>query len=346
MGFLKNTNKIIIAILALVLISLSSIQIYYLYRLEIVSKNVQKNQNRFFEFAASQLREEKKEADIITDTSHLTAENAPTLGLETAPVKIYLFQDYQCPYCIRFHKENYALLKEQFIDKGIVQLIYIDYPLPSLHSEAFDLAKISRIAFHKGKFWETYEYLMDKELTDKKLTDRIFKDVADIIGISVQDLKKDMSSREIELEVWESIDDGKLIPVAGTPSIVLNNKYINGLVPFNDLSSMIHEAATLNEFIIDDNKMDEIVNDSDYTILDVRTEKEFNGGAIPHAVNSDMLDSRNFDRFIRSLDRDNKYLVYCKSGKRAIESMEKMKSMGFTSVYIYEAGYDGWSRKN
>ena len=51
------------------------------------------------------------------------------LGDAAAPVRVVEFTDLQCPYCARFARETFPLLRERYIDTGKLRLAYRDFPL-------------------------------------------------------------------------------------------------------------------------------------------------------------------------------------------------------------------------
>lgn len=45
------------------------------------------------------------------------------------------------------------------------------------------------------------------------------------------------------------------------------------------------------------------------------------------------------------LDRDKKYLVYCRSGKRSKSAQEIMKELGFKEVINMTGGFMDWEKE-
>ncbi|HKK73504.1 MAG TPA: rhodanese-like domain-containing protein [Saprospiraceae bacterium] len=76
---------------------------------------------------------------------------------------------------------------------------------------------------------------------------------------------------------------------------------------------------------------------SDYTLLDVRTPKEFAAGSLPQAVNMDFLGDDFWDIFER-IDKERPVLVFCRSSRRSIRTAMFMKNGGFREVYNLEGG--------
>jgi len=90
------------------------------------------------------------------------AEDSPadqrTLGSAEAQVMIIEFTDLQCPYCARFARDTWPLLRERYVDTGKVRFATRDLPLP-IHEFALPAAVAARCAGQQGKFWEYREAL-------------------------------------------------------------------------------------------------------------------------------------------------------------------------------------------
>ncbi len=85
--------------------------------------------------------------------------NSPVLGDANAKVTIVEFSDFQCPFCERFFSGTFPEIKSQYIDKGLVKLVYKEFPLISIHPYAQKLAEASLCAAKQGKFWEMHDKL-------------------------------------------------------------------------------------------------------------------------------------------------------------------------------------------
>lgn len=69
----------------------------------------------------------------------------------------------------------------------------------------------------------------------------------------------------------------------------------------------------------------------DAIIIDVRTPAEYSEGHLEGAVNID-VQSPDFDSIISQLPTDGEYFVYCRSGNRSGQAIERMKAAGFTNL--------------
>ncbi len=74
--------------------------------------------------------------------------------------------------------------------------------------------------------------------------------------------------------------------------------------------------------------------DSAAMIIDVRTPQEFAAGHLSGAVNLDVNDP-SFDARMAQLDRTGTYFVYCRSGNRSAQAVNRMRDAGFVDSYDY-----------
>ena len=83
---------------------------------------------------------------------------------------------------------------------------------------------------------------------------------------------------------------------------------------------------------------------ADFVILDVRTPDEFAEGHIDGAVNLD-VQSPNFEKGLRKLDRTKSYLVYCRTGNRSRRATLTMEALGFRSIFHMTEGIVKWKQQ-
>ena len=76
--------------------------------------------------------------------------------------------------------------------------------------------------------------------------------------------------------------------------------------------------------------------------LDVRTPGEFMSGFIKGAKNID-FQSGNFENEIASLDKNETYAIYCRSGNRSGQAVKVMHDAGFHNVYNLNGGVIDWT---
>ena len=103
---------------------------------------------------------------VIKDVEFEIGDN-PIKGNSAVGVILVEFTDYQCPFCGRFVRETFSLIRERYIDKGAIRYAVVDLPL-AMHPDAERAAQASHCAEEQGKFWEIHEQMMSRQdsLTD------------------------------------------------------------------------------------------------------------------------------------------------------------------------------------
>ena len=87
---------------------------------------------------------------------------------------------------------------------------------------------------------------------------------------------------------------------------------------------------------------DQLKNDANAIVLDVRTEEEFNEGFIPGAINIDIYKGQGFIYAIEELDKSKNYYVYCRSGGRSGQACSIMNQLGFDNSFNLLGGIMNW----
>src|SRR5215470_16650700 len=77
--------------------------------------------------------------------------NPKLIGSPTAPVTIELFSDYQCPACKQLHTATLKPLIADCAQKGEVQIVHRDFPLPQ-HTHAKEAARYANAAAKIGLY--------------------------------------------------------------------------------------------------------------------------------------------------------------------------------------------------
>ncbi|XPV76470.1 MAG: rhodanese-like domain-containing protein [Desulfovibrio sp.] len=88
---------------------------------------------------------------------------------------------------------------------------------------------------------------------------------------------------------------------------------------------------------------EQIMDDPEGVVLDIRTPGEFAQGHVAGAVNVDFYDS-GFASELQKMPKDKTYFVYCRSGNRSSKALSMMKAMGFTSIVHMDRGIIDWIR--
>jgi protein-disulfide isomerase len=140
---------------------------------------------------------------------------SPAYGPKDAPVRVYIFTDFQCPICPRAVEPIKHLARAYPNDVRIV----VKENALAIHSRAARLAAASLAAFRQGKFWEFHDRLFANpgEREDQDLIAH-----AQALGLDVARFRRDMDDKAVTEQVKYETALAASIDLAPTPSLVVN----------------------------------------------------------------------------------------------------------------------------
>lgn len=151
-------------------------------------------------------------------------------GKGTTGVTLVEYGDFQCPYC----QQYFSTLKQVKAEYGDgIKFQFRNFPLVSIHPNAFAASRAAEAASQQGKFWEMHDLLYQTAdpsgqsgwVVSKNVTE-IFNKYAQQLGLNVDQFKKDFSSGKVNDAINADLAEGNKLGVTGTPSFYLNGKKI------------------------------------------------------------------------------------------------------------------------
>lgn len=88
---------------------------------------------------------------------------------------------------------------------------------------------------------------------------------------------------------------------------------------------------------------EQLAQDSNAVILDVRTPDEWSEGIIPNALQIDIYQGQGFIYKVDELDKSKNYYIYCKAGGRSAQACNIMSQLGFENTYNLIGGMMQWN---
>lgn len=195
--------------------------------------------------AQSDLPDELKDAVAANSGDYLTGdlvnEGDYVNGLESAPVTLVEFSDFECPFC----KETHPVVRDLRSQFGEDQLriVFRHLPIVEIHNQAYPAARAAVAATRQGKF-EEYAALVFENA--KSLNDEALISFAEDLGLDVEQFNADRNSDEV---AWQAYRARELFKKNGwkvsTPTLVINGELYTGDRSAEALAAAI-EAAGAN----------------------------------------------------------------------------------------------------
>jgi protein-disulfide isomerase len=175
-------------------------------------------------------------------TLRLLPTAVPTRGPVDAPVSLFIFSDFQCPFC----KQLAATLRENVIKTfpKDVRISFADFPLENKHPWARGAAEASH-CIGDGKpdaFWTFHDWIFEHQdeidPNGKNLKDKILAFAATQKWDTGQ-IGACMDSHATAKEVTDNEDRAYLVGVHQTPTMFIDGRKVEGALPWNQLQALI-----------------------------------------------------------------------------------------------------------
>ncbi len=145
--------------------------------------------------------------------------NGPSRGDVKATVTIVEFTDFQCSAC----GAMYPVIEDVLKSYGTrVHFVIRNFPLTSVHPNAFRAAEAAAAANAQSKFWEYIDILFKNQNT---LDVDSLKKYATQVGLDRKRFDLEFDSGKYDEQIRRDIEDGETYGVEATPTI-----FINGVV--------------------------------------------------------------------------------------------------------------------
>jgi protein-disulfide isomerase len=162
-------------------------------------------------------------------------------GNADAKIKIVVFESLTCSHCANFHKNIYPSLKEDFIDKGHVNIEFRNFPLDMA---AMNASKIAHCRNDGNS--EILHYLFDnqEQWIKGKTIEELNKNIKSFIEKSNFNLDVDvcLSNKEAEDHILEDrIEGAKKFKVDATPTLIINGEKFDNPTNYKKLKKFLEK---------------------------------------------------------------------------------------------------------
>jgi protein-disulfide isomerase len=164
----------------------------------------------------------EKHLKTLDDPVKIKTDGEPSKGPANAKITLIEFSDFQCPYCSKAVLQIDEVMNKFPKD---VRLVYKQYPIALIHSQAILAARASLAAHNQGKFWLMHDLLF---ANSNKLSRENILSWARQINLDMPKFTKDLDSKETEALVERDIKEADDIGVLGTPTVFVNGRHYNG----------------------------------------------------------------------------------------------------------------------
>jgi protein-disulfide isomerase len=194
-----------------------------------------------------------QQADVIlAKLTTPTIPSATALGSDSAKTTIVEFGDYQCTWCMRFHKETRDDIMTNYVDTGKVRFLFKDFSINDLSDRASSLAaEASYCAADQGKYWEYHSELYHNWNGENTgwVTKESLRQFASNVGISDQAaFSQCLDSGKYASVVRDNYILAKNIGLNATPSFIIipengQPQLLQGAYPYQTFQQVLDQVS-------------------------------------------------------------------------------------------------------
>jgi len=147
---------------------------------------------------------------------------SPSRG--TGKVVVVEFSDFQCPYCAKAHDALQAFLEQHGKE---VTLVYKNFPLTQIHSQALAAARAAWAAGRQGQFWAYHDALFANQA---RLGEPLYGEIATNLKLNLARFDQDRKGPASLQAIQKDLDQAEGLGLQGTPTVVMDGQFLAGAV--------------------------------------------------------------------------------------------------------------------
>lgn len=180
--------------------------------------------------------------------------NGKSMGDPNAPVKIEVWEDFQCPACRQYSEAVEPQVAQTYVATGKVLYTFRHFPFLDDRSgskESDQAANASMCAMEQGKFWEYHDYLYANWNSENAgaFSNKRLLAFAEALGLDMTKFNQCFDANTYKNVIDEDLAAGIQAGVQGTPSVFVNGQIIRpGFVPtFDDIAQAVEAALAAQQ---------------------------------------------------------------------------------------------------
>lgn len=171
------------------------------------------------------------------------AEMGYDYGSDDAPVKVLELSDFGCGYCRRFTEETFPVLKEIYVDSGLIEWKFVPFVM-GMFPNGLEAATAAECAGEQDEFYRMKERLFAAQ-TGWRNSDEPFSflsQLAEDEGLDVERFNKCIVSGWRDAAIRANIRLGRQAGIQGTPLFLIDGRPVPGALPLEDFRDVLDAA--------------------------------------------------------------------------------------------------------
>ena len=174
-------------------------------------------------------------------------QDGTTLGEDNAPVTLYLYEDFQCPFCGQFDREMFPDLIDDYVRDGKVRVV--SETMAFLGPDSVTAARAALAAGEQNRYWPYHTLLFENQGEENSgyVTNDFLRGLAeDTSGLDVQKWEDRRAGNSFTKELEAVQSKAQAEGVNSTPTLIFEGPggqvKIDRLTDYDQISSAIDKV--------------------------------------------------------------------------------------------------------
>lgn len=193
------------------------------------------------------------------DSAGSTAAPAPTLaaaqpeiraddrvmGSAEAPVTVIEYASLTCPHCASFHINTLPRLKSEYVDQGLVRLVYRDFPLDRLALKASMLAR----CMPEDRYFAMLDVLFrsqDDWIVESSMEESLAKlsQIGRTAGLDQGTVESCLNDTAVQDKIIAEMQAAQTeFQIQSTPTLIINGTKHAGTLSFESMDKILKDLV-------------------------------------------------------------------------------------------------------
>lgn len=174
-------------------------------------------------------------------------QDGTTLGEKDAPMTVYLYEDFQCPFCGQFDREMFPDLVDDYVRDGQVRVV--SETMVFLGPDSVTAARAAFAAGEQNLYWPYHTLLFENQGEENSgyVTDDFLRGLAeDTPGLDVQKWEDQRAGNSFTKELGAVQSKAQAEGVNSTPTLIVEGPggqvKIDRLTDYDQITSAIDKV--------------------------------------------------------------------------------------------------------
>ena len=184
----------------------------------------------------------------ITPISNTIPVNKTSMGNPDAPVKMDVWEDFQCSGCLSYSERLEPQIFQIYVETGKVYYTFHFYPfIDGGQGESFDAANAALCAAEQERFWDYHAILFANWIGENagSFSKQRLVAFSESINLDMDAFNQCFQENTYAAQIQQDMEEGSKLGVPPTPGIFINGEMVvssagkNFIPSFEDISRAI-----------------------------------------------------------------------------------------------------------